>query len=75
MVAEFTALYERRGKWIVATVAEVPGVNTQGRNMREARANLREALQLILETNRRPAEATFRPGELRREQLRVAVAR
>ena len=26
MVAEFTALYERRGKWIVATVAEVPGV-------------------------------------------------
>ena len=74
MVAEFTALYERRGKWIVATVAEVPGVNTQGRNMREARANLREALQLILETNRRLAEATFRPGELHREQLRVAVA-
>jgi len=74
MVAEFTALYEKRGKWIVATVAEIPGVNTQGRTMREARANLREALRLILETNRRLAEATFRPGELRREQVRVAVA-
>lgn len=53
--AEFTALYERRGKGIIATVAEIPGVNTQGRTMREARANLREALRLILETNGRLA--------------------
>jgi predicted RNase H-like HicB family nuclease len=31
---------------------EVPGVNTQGRALAEARRNLREALQLILETHR-----------------------
>lgn len=73
--AEFTALYERRGKWIIATVAEVPGVNTQGRTMREARANLVEALELILDCNRRLVEETFRSDELLKERVRVAIAR
>jgi len=72
---EFTALYERRGKWIIATVAEIPGVNTQGRTMPEARANLQDALRLILECNRRLAEETFRPEELIKERVRVAVGR
>jgi predicted RNase H-like HicB family nuclease len=71
MKGEFTALYEKRGKWIVATVAEIPGVNTQGRTLREARANLRDALQLILETNRRLAEETFRPQDLRKERIAI----
>ena len=73
--AEFTALYERRGRWIVATIAEIPGVNTQGRSMPEARANLVEALELVLESNRRLAEATFRPAGLVKERVRVATAR
>jgi predicted RNase H-like HicB family nuclease len=71
MKGEFTALYETRGKWIVATVAEIPGVNTQGRTLREARANLRDALRLILESNRRLAEETFRPQDLRKERIAV----
>jgi predicted RNase H-like HicB family nuclease len=33
-------------------VEEVPGVNTQGATLAEARANLKEALALVLETNR-----------------------
>ena len=74
-VCDFTALYERRGKWIIATVAEVPGVNTQGRTMREARANLQEALRLVLECNRKLAEETFRPDEIVKERVRVAVGR
>jgi predicted RNase H-like HicB family nuclease len=74
-MCEFTALYEKRGKWIVATVAEIPGVNTQGRTMREARANLQDALRLILECNRRLAEETFRPDELVKERVRLAVGR
>ena len=31
---------------------EVPGVNTQGATMEEARENLREALAMVLEANR-----------------------
>ena len=52
MVGQFTAVYMRRGGWYLAYVEEVPGVNTQGRTLKEAKRNLREALGMVLETNR-----------------------
>ncbi len=52
MKKRITPVFEKCGKWFVAYVREIPGVNTQGRTMAEARANLREVLRLILETNR-----------------------
>jgi predicted RNase H-like HicB family nuclease len=52
MQREFTAVVQKRGRWYVAYVEEIPGVNTQGRTLTEARRNLKEALRLILETNR-----------------------
>ena len=53
MKHQFTSVIEKRGKWYVAYVKEVPGANTQGRTLAEARENLKEALQLILEETRR----------------------
>ena len=53
MSREFTAVFEKHGRWYMAYVEEIPGVNTQGRTLAEARENLKEALQLILEENRR----------------------
>jgi predicted RNase H-like HicB family nuclease len=53
MSREFTAIFEKHGRWYIAYVEEIPGVNTQGRTLAEARENLKEALQLILEENRR----------------------
>jgi predicted RNase H-like HicB family nuclease len=52
MEPRFTSIIEKRGKWYVATVEEVPGMNTQGRTLAEARRNLKEALQLVVESNR-----------------------
>ena len=52
MKREFTAIYKKSGKWFLAWVEEIPGVNTQGRTLAEAKENLKEALSLILETNR-----------------------
>ena len=72
MLREFTAVFERRGRWYVAYVEEIPGVNTQGRTMAEARRNLREALQLILETNRQLA-VEHSPRGARREPIAVEV--
>jgi predicted RNase H-like HicB family nuclease len=48
MQREFTAVIEKRGRWYIGTVEEIPGVNTQGRTLRELRRNLKEAIQLIL---------------------------
>jgi predicted RNase H-like HicB family nuclease len=50
---EFTAVIQKKGNWYIAWVEEIPGVNTQGRKLTEARRNLKEALLLILEENRR----------------------
>ena len=49
---EFTAVYQKSGKWVIAWVEEIPGVNTQGRTLKEAKENLKEALGLVLEANR-----------------------
>jgi len=48
----FTAVFRKSGDWWAAYVEEVPGVNTQGATLDEARANLREALVLVLQANR-----------------------
>jgi predicted RNase H-like HicB family nuclease len=52
MSREFTGVIEKRGNWYVGYVEELPGVNTQGRTLKEVRENLREATQLIMEANR-----------------------
>ena len=49
---QFTAVYKKTKDWFVAWVEEIPGVNTQGKTLKEARENLREALSLILESNK-----------------------
>jgi len=59
MEREFTAVFQKRGRWYAAFVEEVPGVNTQGRTLPEARRNLREALQLILEASPQFARQGF----------------
>jgi predicted RNase H-like HicB family nuclease len=48
----FTAVFQKSGDWWAAYVEEVPGVNTQGATLEEARENLREAFAMVLEANR-----------------------
>jgi predicted RNase H-like HicB family nuclease len=52
---EFTAIYERDGDWFIAYCPEIPGANGQGRTKEECRANLAEAIKLILEDRREDA--------------------
>jgi len=68
---EFTAIYSKHGRWTIAWVEEIPGVNTQGRTKQEARRNLKEALALILSENKKLARRHDRYTE--REPLRIPV--
>jgi predicted RNase H-like HicB family nuclease len=52
MEHRFTAVFERDGDWWIAYVEELPGANTQGRTLEEARENLKEAIALVLQANR-----------------------
>lgn len=52
MKRQFTANYKKTGLWCSAWVEEIPGVNTQGETLAEAKENLKDALLLTIETNR-----------------------
>ncbi len=53
MSLELTAVYLKAPEGgYVAFVEELPGANTQGETLEEARENLREAVELVLEANR-----------------------
>lgn len=49
---EFTTVYVEAEGGYVAYVTELPGANSQGESLEEARENLSEAIELILEANR-----------------------
>jgi predicted RNase H-like HicB family nuclease len=53
MKKTITRVIRKSGCWYIGYLKEIPGVNTQGRTLAETRENLKEALQLILEENRR----------------------
>ena len=58
--------------WIMATVPELPGAVTQGRDVHEARANIKEAVELLLEAYRENAQKDA-PGNAIWETLSVEV--
>ena len=68
----FTAVYRKAGKWYLAEILEVPGVFTQGRTLREARSNLREALKLMLQAEEEFPELPARGKEVLRETVSIA---
>jgi predicted RNase H-like HicB family nuclease len=52
MQIQLTAVFRQVPEGYVAYVEELPGANTQGATLEEARANLEEAVSLVLEANR-----------------------
>ncbi len=52
-----TAVYMQVPEGYIAFVEELPGANTQGETLEEARENLREAVEMVLEANREIAAA------------------
>ena len=49
---EFTSIIEQDGEWFIRYCPEIPRANGQGRTVEECRANLAEAIALILEDRR-----------------------
>ena len=72
MVGQFTAVYLKRGKWYLAYVEEIPGVNTQGKTLAEAKQNLKDALVMVLEANRDIARRTH-PHHAIEEPISIAT--
>ena len=56
----FTAVFQEAPEGYIAFVEELPGANTQGVTLDEARANLAEAIEMVLDANRALAEEQLR---------------
>jgi len=70
MALELTAVFRKAPEGgYVAFVEELPGANSQGETIDEARANLREAVELVLETNRGLSEEDLAGADVIRERL------
>jgi predicted RNase H-like HicB family nuclease len=69
MKLKLTAVFKKFPEGYAAFVEELPGANTQGATLEEARANLVEAVAMVLEANRELAEEELHGQEVIREQL------
>lgn len=70
----WTAVYKRVAEGYVAFVEELPGANTQGSTLEETRENLKEAVALIVETNRMLSQAELAGEDVFRERFELPEA-
>ena len=70
MEAEFTAVFKKVEEGYVASIEELPGANSQGGTLDEARSNLREAVELVIEANRSLAKQGVHGADVIREPFR-----
>ncbi|MBI4810962.1 MAG: type II toxin-antitoxin system HicB family antitoxin [Ignavibacteriales bacterium] len=73
MEQTYTAVIEKVGKWYIGYVEDLPGVNTQGKTLKEIRENLREAIELILDANRELLLRDLRGKKIIREKIAVEL--
>jgi predicted RNase H-like HicB family nuclease len=74
MQIELTAVFQKVPEGYIGFVEELPGANTQGATLEEARANLQEAITLVLEANRALAEEELQGQDVIREPVRIQAA-
>ncbi len=73
MKLELTAVFRKVPEGYIGFIEEIPGANTQGATLEEARSNLKEATVLVLEANRALTEAEFRGKKVIKEPLKISA--
>jgi predicted RNase H-like HicB family nuclease len=73
MQLQLTAVFRKVPEGYIGFVEELPGANTQGATLEEARANLQEAVALTFEANRALVEEELRGADVIREPLRLTA--
>jgi predicted RNase H-like HicB family nuclease len=69
----WTAVFMEVPEGYIGFVEELPGANTQGATLEEARENLKEAVSLVLEANRELAQQAIAGQKVTREVLVLAA--
>ena len=67
---KLTAIIEKsEDGWYVGQIEEIPSAISQGKSIEELKANLLDALDLILESNRLETEKDYHNKNVVREEL------
>ncbi len=74
MELKLTSVFRKVPEGYIAFVEALPGANTQGATLEEARENLKEAVELVLEANRILAEEELTEKDLIRETMILKAA-
>jgi len=69
----FTAVFQKVPEGYIGFIEELPGANTQGSTLKEARENLKEAIRLILEANRLLSEQEIAGKDVLREKIEISL--
>ena len=69
----YTAVLIKDGDMYVAYAEELPGANTQGKTIEEAKENLKEAIELVIDANKQLSRKTFSKRKLLREKIFVSI--
>ncbi len=69
-----TVVYMKVPEGYVAFIEELPGANTQGRTMDEARNNLEEAATMVMAANRQMPERSLAGASVIRENFVLPAA-
>ena len=67
MKIQLTAVFLKVPEGHIGFVEELPGANTQGATLEEARENLEEAITLVLEANRTLSRESLQGQEVVRD--------
>ena len=74
MNLKLTKVFQKVPEGFTGFVEELPGANTQGETLEEVRANLEDAIVLVLEANRALAEERIKGQEVIREAVSLSAA-
>jgi len=74
MRLQLTAVFEKVPLGYIGYIEELPGANTQGRTLEEARFNLFEAVEMIIEANRNLSEEETHDKVMIKEPFAVLTA-
>jgi predicted RNase H-like HicB family nuclease len=66
-----TAVFVKVPEGYIGFVEELPGANSQGETLDEVRENLREAVELVMESNRTLAEESLKGKDYIREPIEI----
>ena len=69
MSITLTAVYRKVPEGYIGFVEELPGANTQAATLEQARENLKEAIELVIEANRALAREWSDGEETIRERI------